>query len=116
MEAVRGEDIYHTETLRSIVDSAIVQHTKQVIGDEKRRSDECMQELQQILVKYDCAIVPRAVISPQGIEFQIETVPRVYKADKSATKGAPEDATNKRQEPQGDRQEHRGDGGERPPA
>jgi len=46
------------------------------IGDGMRRQQECMKEIQDILAKYDCVILPRCTLSPQGMEFMLEAVPK----------------------------------------
>lgn len=84
MEAVRGEENVNVYAgIRSIVDSAILEHTKQVIGDEKRRADLCMADVQTALNKHDCVIVPKCIISPNGVEFQVETIPRMHKHEQA---------------------------------
>ena len=84
MEAMRGESNQNVYAeVRGIVDSAIIEHTKQVIGDEKRRADLCMADVHNALNKHDCVIVPKCIISPNGVEFQIETVPRQHKHEQA---------------------------------
>jgi hypothetical protein len=49
-----------------------------------------MREIQGILAKYNVALVPRAMISPAGIEFMIETqcIPKEVLEKKKAKKDA----------------------------
>lgn len=131
MQATQYEQ--HAAITRSTIDAAILEHTKQVVGDERRRADECMKEIQLSLNKYDCAIVPRCIITTNGAEFQIETVPRIHPGEKAAREAKGEtfkgpyqqtgsdikpptppeppkteaaDAAQERQESQSDRKEH----------
>ncbi|MHA2164036.1 MAG: hypothetical protein ACXABF_16595 [Candidatus Thorarchaeota archaeon] len=55
------------------VAAALEQHKKLVVGDEQTRQETAMREIQTILAKHSVALVPRAMISPGGIEFMIET-------------------------------------------
>jgi hypothetical protein len=55
------------------VKAAMMQHSKLVVGDDQSRQQEAMREVQNVLAKYNVALVPRAMISPSGIEFMIET-------------------------------------------
>lgn len=34
----------------------------------KQQEESCMKELQEILTKYNCMIVPEILISPEGIQ------------------------------------------------
>ncbi|MHA1952181.1 MAG: hypothetical protein ACW987_20245 [Candidatus Thorarchaeota archaeon] len=61
------------EETKAAVKAAMEQHGKLVIGDEQHRQEKAMREIQVILNKYGVALVPRAMISPGGIEFMIET-------------------------------------------
>ena len=61
------------ETQRHVKD-AMASHAKIVVGDEATRQERAMKEIQGILAKYNVSLVPRAMISPQGIEFMIETM------------------------------------------
>ena len=75
------------------VAKAVAEHQRLVVGDEQKRQETAMREIQAVLAKYDVALVPRAMISPNGIEFMIETQvlpPEVVKkkAEKQAAKEA----------------------------
>ena len=61
------------EETKAAVKSAMESHGKLVVGDEQKRQENAMREIQGILAKYDVALVPRAMLSPNGIEFMIET-------------------------------------------
>ena len=61
------------EETKAAVAAAMEQHGKLVVGDEQKRQEMAMREIQNILAKYDVALVPRAMLSPNGIEFMIET-------------------------------------------
>ena len=61
------------EETKAAVKSAMEQHGKLVVGDDQKRQEMAMREIQNVLAKYDVALVPRAMISPTGIEFMIET-------------------------------------------
>jgi len=61
------------EQTKAAVKSAMAQHAKLVVGDDQVRQETAMREIQGILAKYDVALVPRAMLSPGGIEFMIET-------------------------------------------
>ena len=63
------------------VKAAMAQHAKIVVGDDKERQNRCMDEIKGILAKYDCVLVPRAILSPGNAEFMIEC--------KSRPRGAP---------------------------
>ena len=54
------------------VKAAMAQHAKIVVGDDKERQNRCMDEIKGILAKYDCVLVPRAILSPGNAEFMIE--------------------------------------------
>ncbi len=58
---------------QAMVKDAVAQHQRLVVGDEQVRQESAMREIQVILKKYEVALVPRAMISPTGIEFMIET-------------------------------------------
>ena len=60
------------ETQEAVAD-AVAEHRRLVVGDLQVRQETAMREIQAILKKYDVALVPRAMISPSGIEFMIET-------------------------------------------
>lgn len=80
------------------VKAAMAQHAKLVIGDGQHRQEQAMREIGEILKKYEVALVPRAMISPGGIEFMIETQakpPEVVEAEKKAAKEK-KDALQKR--------------------
>lgn len=76
-----------TEATKRAVQAAMQQHSKLVVGDDQKRQQECMQTIQDALARYDCALVPRAMLSQQGVEFIIETlaIPRDAKAKKNAS-------------------------------
>ncbi|MHA2047688.1 MAG: hypothetical protein ACW99G_23140 [Candidatus Thorarchaeota archaeon] len=61
------------EETKAAVKAAMEQHAKLVVGDDQKRQEMAMREIQNVLAKYDVALVPRAMISPGGIEFMIET-------------------------------------------
>ena len=61
------------EETKAAVAAAMEQHGKLVVGDDQKRQEMAMREIQNILAKYDVALVPRAMLSPTGIEFMIET-------------------------------------------
>ena len=66
------------ETKRA-VKAAMAQHSKIVVGDDKKRQTRCMDEVKGILAKYDCALVPRMMMQPGApAEFMIEckAIPR----------------------------------------
>jgi hypothetical protein len=67
-----GED---AET-RAAVKAAMAEHTKVVVGDDKERQKKCMAEVKLVLARFDCVLLPKAVLSPQGAEFFVETVAR----------------------------------------
>ena len=77
-----GED---KETQKRVKE-AMASHAKIVVGDEATRQERAMKEIQGILAKYNVSLVPRAMISPQGIEFMIETM--VNKPPPKEKKGA----------------------------
>ena len=56
------------------VKAAMMQHAKLVIGDEAHRQQEAMRAVQNVLNKYQVALVPTVMLRPQGMEFMIETV------------------------------------------
>jgi len=58
---------------QAAVQAAMGQHAKLVIGDDQTRQQEAMREIQDVLARYNVSLVPRAMISPGGIEFMIET-------------------------------------------
>jgi hypothetical protein len=58
---------------QAAVKAAMTQHSKLVVGDDQTRQQEAMREIQNVLAKYNVSLVPRAMISPSGIEFMIET-------------------------------------------
>ena len=58
---------------QAAVKAAMNSHAKLVVGDKQKRQEMAMREIQNVLAKYDVALVPRAMISPGGIEFMIET-------------------------------------------
>jgi len=60
------------ETQEAVAD-AVAEHQRLVVGDLQVRQESAMREIQGILKKYEVALVPRAMISPAGIEFMIET-------------------------------------------
>ena len=60
---------------KQAVQAAMQEYGKAIIGDEARRAQECMQEVQKVLQKFDCVLVPRCMLSPQGAEFMIEAMP-----------------------------------------
>jgi len=55
------------------VAKAVAEHQRLVVGDDQIRQETAMREIQGILAKYNVALVPRAMLSPGGIEFMIET-------------------------------------------
>ena len=57
---------------KKAVKAAMAQHAKIVVGDDKERQTRCMDEVKGLLAKYDCILVPRAVLSPGQAEFMIE--------------------------------------------
>jgi hypothetical protein len=58
---------------QAMVKDAVAQHQKLVVGDDQQRQQDAMREIQAVLAKYNVQLVPRAMISPGGIEFMIET-------------------------------------------
>ena len=58
---------------QAAVAKAVAEHQRLVIGDDQVRQETAMREIQAILAKYNVALVPRAMLSPGGIEFMIET-------------------------------------------
>ena len=61
---------------KAAVQAAMEQYNTAVIGDEARRTAECMQEIGKVLDKFQCVLFPRCMLSPQGAEFMIEAHPR----------------------------------------
>jgi len=76
-----------SEKTKRAVQSAMRQHSKLVVGDDHKRQQECMKAIQDALARYDCALVPRALLSQQGVEFVIEThaIPRDAKVKENAS-------------------------------
>ena len=74
------------------VAKAVAEHQRLVVGDEQKRQEMAMREIQNVLAKYDVALVPRAMISPNGIEFMIETqvLPKKKKKKKAEKQAAKE--------------------------
>ena len=70
------------------VKAAMNSYNATIIGDEARRSQECMNKIQEILKRYDCMLVPRCILSPQGAEFMIEALPRPPQQSTDAGKKA----------------------------
>jgi len=60
---------------RQYIEAAIGEHQKQVLGDMSEVTAACMDEVKKVLEKHGCVLVPRAVLSPNGLEFLIETRP-----------------------------------------
>jgi len=58
---------------RPFIEAAIGEHQRQVMGDMQEVTAACMEEVKQVLKKHGCVLVPRAFLSPQGMEFLIET-------------------------------------------
>ena len=58
---------------QAAVKAAMAQHAKLVVGDDETRQQMAMREIQNVLAKYNVALVPRAMLSPGGVEFMIET-------------------------------------------
>jgi len=54
------------------VKAAMAQHAKIVVGDDREKQNRCMDEVKGVLAKYDCVLVPRAILSPGNAEFMIE--------------------------------------------
>ncbi len=81
-----GED----KETQAAVKAAMAQHAKIVVGDDQTRQEMAMREVQGILAKYNVNLVPRAMISPTGIEFMIETacVPKEQLDKKKAKQDA----------------------------
>ena len=79
------------------VAKAVAEHQRLVVGDDQIRQETAMREIQGILAKYNVALVPRAMISPGGIEFMIETavIPPEAVAKKKA-KQAKQEAERKK--------------------
>ncbi len=79
------------------VKAALTQHQKLVVGDDQVRQETSMREIQGILKKYNVALVPRAMISPGGIEFMIETqvIPKEV-LEKQKAKQAEKEALRKK--------------------
>ncbi len=75
---------------QAAVKAAMASHGKLVVGDDQTRQEMAMREIQNVLAKYDVALVPRAMISPTGIEFMIETqcIPKEVLEKKKAKKDA----------------------------
>ncbi len=65
-----GED----KETQDAVKAAVAEHERLVIGDEMQRQQNCMREVQEVLNKYSCSLVPRCMISPGNIEFMVETI------------------------------------------
>jgi len=68
------------------VKAALNSYNVAIIGDDARRSQECMQKIQEVLAKYECVLVPRCMLSPQGAEFMIEAMPAPKKQSTDAGK------------------------------
>jgi hypothetical protein len=58
---------------QGMVKDAVTEHQRLVVGDLQVRQETAMREIQAILKKYEVSLVPRAMLSPGGIEFMIET-------------------------------------------
>jgi hypothetical protein len=84
---------------QAAVKAAMASHAKLVVGDEQHRQEYAM--LQGILAKYNVALVPRAMISPGGIEFMIETqcVPKDVLEKQEADRKAKEAARKVKKKP-----------------
>ena len=79
------------------VAKAVAEHQRLVVGDDQKRQEMAMREIQAILAKYDVALVPRAMISPGGIEFMIETAVIPPEAlEKKKAKQAKQEAERKK--------------------
>jgi hypothetical protein len=64
----------HTDEIETkrAVKAAMAQHSKIIAGDDKETQQRCMDEVKGVLAKYDCVLVPRAILSPGNAEFIIE--------------------------------------------
>jgi len=80
-ESIHAPKVEELETKRA-VKAAMAQHSKIVAGGDKEAQERCMDEVKGILAKYDCVLVPRAILSPGNAEFIIETRKRPKGAEK----------------------------------
>lgn len=67
VQAPKTDDL---ETRRA-VKAAMAQHSKVIVGDDKETQQRCMDEIKGVLAKYDCVLVPQAMLSPGAAEFMI---------------------------------------------
>ena len=91
--AKKPKSLEDAET-QAAVKAAMNSYNTAIIGDEARRSQECMQKIQEVLARYDCVLVPRCMLSPQGAEFMIEAMP-APKKQSTPLQGAPNAADKK---------------------
>ena len=69
---------------KDAVKDAVEEHKRMVIGDQMQRQQDCMKEIQRVLKKYGCDLVPRCMLSPHGIEWLVEAIaksPEVLQAE-----------------------------------
>ena len=81
---------------QAMVKDAVAQHQRLVVGDDQTRQESAMREIQGVLKKHNVALVPRAMISPTGIEFMIET--QCIPPEAIAKKKAKQDALQKQRQ------------------
>ena len=51
---------------------------KLIIGDDKLRANKCLQEVNQVLQRYDCVIMPQIAFRGPKMEFGwfVQAIPR----------------------------------------
>ena len=88
MAKKKGPKTLEDAETQAAVKAAMDSYNVAIIGDDARRSQECMQKIQEVLAKYECVLVPRCMLSPQGAEFMIEAMP-APKKQSTPLQGAP---------------------------
>jgi len=49
---------------------------KMVEGDDKIRAKKCLAEIREILMQYDCILVPEMRLLPGAVEGNVKIVPK----------------------------------------
>lgn len=45
---------------------------KEIVGDDNLREQRCLQEVDQVLSKFDCVILPKMILSHGNVQAIIE--------------------------------------------
>jgi hypothetical protein len=49
---------------------------KEIVGDDKLRAEKCLSEINAVLEKYDCLMIPKIILTNGNVDSVVQIAPK----------------------------------------